>query len=387
MSFLDRRDAARHLARRLGLVELDAPVVLGVPRGGIEVAATVAAALAVPFDVVAVRGFDVPFQPDRHLGAVGPGTVALDERLARRAGVRERELRALIEENRRALLRSDGRHRSVHEPECLRGRTALVVDDGAVSGTTARVACREARARGAARVVVALPVCPLGVDVELRGEADQVVALDRPPEYGVLGASHHEFEPLGDDDVARALRHVDPGISGTVPDMEPVVHVSIPSGCSWVSGRLAVPAVVRGLVVLARAGSVGRYAAGSRRLTRLWRARGFATAAVDLLTPAEELRRDAVRDVALLRRRLDDILDGVLARPVCAGLPVGLVGTDTVADAARAVARGRTDVVAIACGAGLRDDPVVIDRAAQLVGDRVERLIAARGPHSVEAPV
>ena len=356
MRFLDRRDAGRELAERLGRIPLDDPVVLGVPRGGVPVAATVASTLDAPFDVVPVRGIGVPFQPRVVLGALGAdGLVVFDEHRLRLTGAGDVELAALEHRHRRGLERSMGRYRLARPSERLLGRTAVVVDDGAVGGSTARVACRAARARGAARVVLALPACPSTTHLDLRAEADAMVVLERSMEHAVVGESYHEFEPVDDDQVVAALEGADTVASGSVPDMEPVVDLWIPTGASRVAARLVVPPDAERLIVFAHAGASGRHDSAGRRIARRLRARGFATALVDLLSAPEELRRDRVHDVDLLRARLTALLRALRDHPVCRGLPVGLLADRTAVPAAMAAAAGRREVVAVVSWVGRAD--------------------------------
>ena len=160
MRFADRLDAGTRLARRLGHLAGQDVVVLGLPRGGVPVAAPVAASLGAPLDVLVVRKLGVPFQPELALGAIGEGgALVLDERVARavHAGMDVIEGWSVASGRtwtgpRSATGRCGTSSRSA-------GRTVVIVDDGVATGSTARVACRVARARGALRVVVAVPTC------------------------------------------------------------------------------------------------------------------------------------------------------------------------------------------------------------------------------------
>jgi len=182
--FRDRADAGRHLAERLRHLQGRPLVVLGLPRGGVAVAAEVARVLDAPLDVIVVRKLGVPFQPELAMGAVGEGgALVVNERVAGRlhlTGIEfaevERRERAQVED--RAL-----RFRGDRPRLMLEGRAAVVVDDGIATGSTARAACQVARAQGAARVVLAVPVCSPDAAPALRGEVDELVYLEAPRRF------------------------------------------------------------------------------------------------------------------------------------------------------------------------------------------------------------
>jgi putative phosphoribosyl transferase len=171
--FRDRIAAGRQLGTDLARRGLEDPVVLGLPRGGVPVAAEVARALGAPLDVLVIRKVGAPFQPELAAGAVGEGVTALSAELI--AGLD------------------------------LRGSTAVLVDDGLATGVTARAAAEVARKLGAARVVVAAPVSSLEARRLLRGIADEVVALDYPAPFLAVGCWYDDFRQVSDEDVIRIL--------------------------------------------------------------------------------------------------------------------------------------------------------------------------------------
>ncbi|MDN5794946.1 MAG: phosphoribosyltransferase [Intrasporangium sp.] len=203
--FRDRVEAGARLGERLARLSLEDPVVLGLPRGGVPVAAQVARRLSAPLDVIVVRKLGVPSQPELAMGAIGEGgTRVLDERIVRAAGVGP-SLLAQVEDRERAVLEGRvTRLRSGRPGIDLTGRTAVIVDDGIATGATARVACLVARALGARWVVVAVPVGPPHVEERLP-EADLVVCLERPWRFRAVGAAYDDFEPTSDDEVTRIL--------------------------------------------------------------------------------------------------------------------------------------------------------------------------------------
>src|SRR5579863_1351106 len=186
--FTDRADAGQRLARRLEYLRGGDIVVLGLPRGGVPVAFEVARALGVPLDVLVVRKLGVPFQPELAMGAIGEGGVRVENvDVLRSAGLGsaaldEAERRERPELERRAILYREGR-----PGVDVRGRCAIVVDDGIATGSSMRAACRVVRAHGAASVVVAVPVASAGAVAGLETECDELVCLEVPEPFYAVG--------------------------------------------------------------------------------------------------------------------------------------------------------------------------------------------------------
>jgi len=203
--FRDRADAGRRLAELMP--PLDGPIVLGLPRGGVPVAAEVAGALGAPLDVIVVRKIGVPRQPEVAMGAIGEsGARVVDERTMRMAGATAEDF-AAVEERERAIL--DARVaalRAGRPPLDLTGRTAVIVDDGIATGATARAACLVARELGASTVVIAAPVAPADAVAALRNVADQVVIAYVPDGFMAVGQWYEDFTQTDDAEVEALLR-------------------------------------------------------------------------------------------------------------------------------------------------------------------------------------
>jgi putative phosphoribosyl transferase len=204
MRFVDRSDAGRRLAAHLSELPRDRLVVLGLPRGGVVVAHEVASALGVPLDVILVRKLGAPFQPELAMGAIGEnGVRVVDDEVARR--VRASDFAAVEAHERDELTRRAGRFRRGRERVSLVGCTALIVDDGIATGSTARAACAVARAHGAERVVVAAPIASRGAVSRLQRDADEVIVLDQPEAFRAIGEFYDDFSQTSDDEVMEIL--------------------------------------------------------------------------------------------------------------------------------------------------------------------------------------
>jgi putative phosphoribosyl transferase len=206
MVFTDRADAGRQLAARLQNLRGEPVVVLGLPRGGVPVAAEVARALGAPLDVIVVRKLGVPFQPELGLGAVGEdGVRVLNPAVIWDAGVSEADLAAVEQRERAEIDRRARRYRGERARLSLTGRTAVIVDDGIATGSTALAACRIARALGAARVVLAVPVAPEDWEARIGAEADLLVSVSTPLGFMAISQFYDDFSQTSDEDVVACL--------------------------------------------------------------------------------------------------------------------------------------------------------------------------------------
>jgi predicted phosphoribosyltransferase len=204
--FRDRDEAGRALADELGdRFASEDVVVLGIPRGGVVVAAAVARALGAPLDVIVPRKLGAPRNPELGIGAIAPGVRVLDERVVRSLGVPEDYVEAEVARQEEEIERRLRAYRGERPPLELGGRTALIVDDGVATGGTAVAAARWARANGAARVVLAVPVAPPQAARLLAEETDEVVVLTAPPGFGSVGEWYERFEQTSDDEVVALL--------------------------------------------------------------------------------------------------------------------------------------------------------------------------------------
>jgi putative phosphoribosyl transferase len=206
--FADRVDAGRRLAEAVrDAGPYDRPIVLGLPRGGVPVAKPVADALAAPLDVLVVRKLGVPSNEEVAMGAIGPGGIrVLDDRVIGMVGADDAAIGRVERREAAELVRREEVFRAGRPPLDLTGRTAVIVDDGVATGATAGVACRVARAMGAARVVLAVPVAPDGWQERIGPVADQFVAVREERDLWAVGQYYRDFRQTADAEVLALLR-------------------------------------------------------------------------------------------------------------------------------------------------------------------------------------
>jgi predicted phosphoribosyltransferase len=204
--FRDRADAGRVLAADLGhLVGRYDLLVLGLPRGGVPVAAEVAAALGAPLDVLVVRKLGAPQQPELAMGAIaGGGVRVLHQAVVDALGITPRAIDEVAGREGIELARQEQAYRAGRPPPDVAGRTVVVVDDGLATGSTMRAAVAALRAELAGRIVVAVPVGSQETCAELAGEADEVVCARMPRSFHAVGQWYDDFSQVTDDDI-RAL--------------------------------------------------------------------------------------------------------------------------------------------------------------------------------------
>lgn len=361
--FADRVDAGRRLAKELTRFAAENVVVVGLPRGGVPVAAEIADTLNAPLDIIVVRKLGVPFQPELAMGAVGEGGASVvEDDVVRLTRVSAQTL-AKAEERERAVVEQRARRlRGDRLAEPLTGRTVIIVDDGIATGSTARAACQVARRQGAARVVLAAPVGPPGVQRRLRPDADEVVCLETPSGFFAIGQCYANFAPTSEEEVSRLLRSARERMTGRRPAFSTVdlrhrdEEVAVRAGTAVVGGHLTVPDLATGIVVFAHGSGSSRRSPRNQRVAAQLNDARLATLLFDLLTVEEETDRANVFDVELLGHRLLDVTRWLRGQPGVAELPVGFFGASTGAGAALwAAADPDCDVTAIVSRGGRPD--------------------------------
>lgn len=207
--FEDRHDAGERLAAALAEREIDADLVLAIPRGGLPLGRAVADALDAPLDVVVARKIGAPDNPEYAIGAVASdGSVWRNEEAIRRTGVDEDEFERSRETEAENARRKADRYRGDRPEPDLAGTTVVIVDDGVATGSTARACIEQARAGGADRVVLAVPVGPPETVDDLASTADEVVCVLAPDSFAGVGQFYRRFDQVQDEE---AMAYLDGG--------------------------------------------------------------------------------------------------------------------------------------------------------------------------------
>ncbi|BBX16272.1 phosphoribosyl transferase [Mycolicibacterium duvalii] len=413
--FDDRVDAGRQLAQRLAHVRGQDVVVLGLPRGGVPVAFEVAKALRAPLDVLVVRKLGVPFQPELAFGAIGEeGVRVLNDDVVRAAQLDGNDIDRVERRQRTELQRRAECFRRGRDRVSLTGRTAVIVDDGIATGATAKAACQVARAHGASRVMLAVPIGPDDIVERFAGHADEVLCLQTPAAFFAVGQGYRKFTQTSDEEVVALLdRARDESVGKTVAAADPPLRdeeVQVVAGQVAVAGHLTIPESPRGIVVFAHGSGSSRHSPRNRYVAEVLHGAGLATLLFDLLTPGEERDRANVFDIELLASRLVDVTGWLATQPDAASLPVGYFGASTGAGAALvAAADPRVKVGAVVSRGGRPDlagrslakvtaptllivggrDEVVLElnrRAQAAIPGRCELTVVPRATHLFEEP-
>lgn len=210
--FSDRADAGRQLAAAVKAKAYADPVVLALPRGGVPVALEVARAMDAPLDLVLVRKIGVDFQPELAAAAVVDGDdpeIVVNEDVVKAAGVSQDYLDAQVEAKLAEIAKRRQLYLKDRTRAAIKGRTAIVVDDGVATGASIRAALHAMRAKNPARLVLAVPVAPAETLAVLRDEVDDIVCLATPEPFLAIGAHYADFRQVPDDEVVAMLASAD----------------------------------------------------------------------------------------------------------------------------------------------------------------------------------
>ena len=209
---MDRRDAGRALARALESHRRERPIVLGLPRGGVPVAAEVARVLDAPLDVFVVRKLGVPWQPELAMGAIASGGVLVrNEEVLSAVADADEAIERVRAREQAELERRERAYRGGRAGVAVAGRTVILVDDGLATGSTMKAAIEALRLAAAARIVVAVPVGPPDTCREIDALADELVCLERPAMFMAVGQWYDDFGQTTDQEVSELLEQANAG--------------------------------------------------------------------------------------------------------------------------------------------------------------------------------
>jgi len=205
LPFQDRAEAGRLLASQLSTRELTNAVVLALPRGGVPVAAEVAAALRAPLDIVVVRKLGVPWQPELAMGAICGSTRILERDEIDAIGISREQIEKVVARETREMERREKLYRSGRPALDIHGKNVLLVDDGLATGSTMAAAARHIRSLRPAKVIVAVPVASSEARDRMRHEADECLCLACPDPFFAVGQWYVNFDQVGDEEVQEIL--------------------------------------------------------------------------------------------------------------------------------------------------------------------------------------
>ena len=205
--FSDRREAGRLLGERLKHLSGENPLVIGLPRGGVIVAAEIADVLGAELDVIVPAKIGAPGNPELAVGAVmEDGSVYLNEDIVGWYGVDEEYIKRAVGFQMEKIRRRVEAYRKVKERVPVEGRCVILTDDGVATGATMKSAVKWASSRSPSRVVIALPVGPEDTIRELSSMADEVICLKVPPFFSAVSQFYIEFDQVGDEEVIEVLK-------------------------------------------------------------------------------------------------------------------------------------------------------------------------------------
>lgn len=217
MLYKDRKDAGKQLGEALLKFKSEDTVVLGIPRGGVVVAAEVARVLNAPLDVIIPRKLGAPHNPEVAIGAVTQdGTVIKDEVMVRRLGITDSQIDSMAEGVLDEIERRVAVYRNGKEGLNIRSKTVIVVDDGIATGFTVQAALQSVRNAGSKKLVLAIPVAPADTLSLLREKVDELVCIHAPEIFYAVGQFYVDFEQTSDDEVIEALSKNNGTLSGMV---------------------------------------------------------------------------------------------------------------------------------------------------------------------------
>jgi putative phosphoribosyl transferase len=389
----ESRDKDRRLGAATLITEVEPfvagdTVIIGIPAGGVAVAAEIARAFSAPLDVCVVRKLRAPTdEASLGFGAIAEGgELVLDAGAAARTGLGEVQIARLIAEKdveARELLR---RIRRGRPPLELAGKTVIVVDDGASTGNTARAALRAARRRGARRTVLALELAPRATLDHLASEADVVVCAEVLPDAHAANRAYQELERIRVDQIADLLgQSEDEAPEPSQRALRGPVRIRVADAA--LDGDLVVPMSATGLVLFAHSSDQLRHDRGHNLVSRTLEHAGLATLVVDLLTPRERhLGKTPVGRLSfnaeMLARRLAAATSWAREQPETSALAVGYFGTSVGAAAALLAAADPDNRVMAVAARACRPD--LADRAIAALRSPTLLLVGERDPALLE---
>ena len=366
MKFKDRFDAGRQLAERLMSFAGEDTVVLGLPRGGVPVAFEVARAIQAPLDILLSRKLGVPGHEEVAFGALAAGDgLYLDRQLISAMGITENQIAAITDRTRKLLEERAVLYRGSKLPLPVKGKVAILVDDGIATGASLIAAIHALREMKPRQIVVAAPVAPVSACHTLERQVDMLVVLQAPHDFYAVGQFYENFAQTSDEEVITLLRRA---AEFTDFASEPI---DIPFRGFSLPGLLNSPSGADTIVIFVHGSGSSRLSKRNRHVAQYFNRQGVATLLFDLLTPVEEDydRRTATLrfNIDLLTSRLLHVIHWVHRQTDKAHLNIVLFGASTGAAAALKAAANLGHEISAIVSRGGRPD---------LAGEYLSRVLA-----------
>lgn len=331
MIFQDRAHAGRLLAKSLLKYKDEDPIVLGLPRGGVPVAAEIARALNAVLDVLIVRKLGAPYQKELAVGALCENDEPFwNLEIMSELGLRKSEMLSTLYEESENIREQKNLFRHGREMRSVFRKTVIVVDDGLATGSTMVAAIKYLKNSGAAKIVVAVPVSSASSSLQIKNSVDEFVVLENTMALQSVGQWYDDFSQVPSAEVVRLLEHnrVDHGPGITLREVE------IETDGVKLKGDLTTFATMRALVIFSHGSGSGRRSPRNQEVARDLHTQGFGTLLFDLLTDEESKIRRNVFDVEKLGRRLASTAMWLRRQPGIENRPLGFFGASTGAAAA-----------------------------------------------------
>ncbi len=358
--FENRDEAGRVLGERLrAYADRDDVIVLALPRGGVPVGYRVARILGAPLDVFLVRKLGVPGHEELAMGAIASsGVRVLNDEVLSYLSVDRKVLEGVTERELRELHRREKEYRGGRPPPDVRGKTAILVDDGLATGSTMRAAVQALKLLEPSRIVVAVPTAAPQTCEEFAVEVDEVVCAITPEPFYAVGAWYKDFSQTTDDEVRELL--MDEGSDTAVESRVTVEVAQAEGGSTRLEGELIVPRRAQAVVIFAHGSGSSRHSPRNQYVARVIREAGIGTLLFDLLTEEEEQRdmwSGHLRfDIDLLAERLAGAADWLRRREETRRLRIGYFGASTGGAAALVAAARHPQGVGAIVSRGGRPD-------------------------------
>jgi putative phosphoribosyl transferase len=393
MTFENRNDAGRQLAKKLGVFANRADVtVLGIPRGGVVVAYEIATVLHVPLDIFLSRKLGVPGHEEFAFGALAAEDGRyLDEEIIRVAKISPQQIERITAEVRATLNQRAAAYRGNRPPVQVAGRVIILVDDGIATGASAYAAIKALRQMKPGLLVLAVPVVASSSYAWLQPMVDQMVILSAPEDFYAVGQFYKDFSQVQDKEVITLLQRAEqfssvPREISQSHSTEDKTEVLIDLEGARLEGDLSVPANASGLVLFAHGSGSSHRSPRNQYVAKMLQSHGIATLLFDLLTPEEEMIDQTTSrfrfDIGLLAQRLAGATRWAQEQATTRLLPLGYFGASTGAAAALVAAARLPQLVTSVVSRGGRPDlagdslPGVRASVLLLVGGKDELVLA-----------